>query len=240
MAKCFLLKNTCLTFEEGHHLPPIFYMLSWQYFFDQIYLINLDKRHDRYLHSVRQFDDYGIDFKRVAAIHDEESGARGLRDTMLEVFEDAAKKDYNNILVLEDDFVFVKEPQRFHEVMNAAVLELPPNYRLFYLGGQPTAGFSNYYSSHLLPAVKYFATHAVAYSRQVIKEILLKEFDYPIDNWIVANIQTLGNCYCVHPMLASQRPDMSDIGKTFIDWRMFMDARHQQKVNELNNKINGR
>lgn len=214
-------------------------MLSWQYFFDEIYLINLDKRHDRYMASLRQLDDYGINFKRIAAVEDTESGARGLRDTMLLIFNESLEKNHSNILVLEDDFEFIKEVIWVDEVMNAVVKELPENYLLAYMGGQPTGGFQSYYSAHLLPVFKYFATQSVIYSRQAIKEIMLtREMGYPIDNWLVDNIQTLGNCYAINPMLCSQRPCKSDIGGTFIDWRPFMDMRHEQQIAELNNRLN--
>lgn len=215
-------------------------MLSWHNFFDEIYLINLDKRHDRYLNSVRQFDDFGINFKRISAIEDEQ-GAKGLRDTMLLIFQEVQEHNYSNILVFEDDFLFIKEKLWIDEVMNAVVNELPPSYLLCYLGGQPTQGFPSYYSAHLLPVKGYFATHAVMYSRQGVNEIMAKQMDYPIDNWLVKEIQEgVGNCYCIHPMICTQKPDYSDIGKAYIDWRPFMDTRHEQKIAELNFKLNGR
>lgn len=212
-------------------------MSFWQNFFDEIYLINLDKRLDRYKESLRQLESCETNFKRISAIEDNESGARGLRDTMLLIFNEALKNNYKNILVFEDDVEFVVEPFWVGETIKAVVEELPENYFICYLGGQPTGGFRDYYSAHLLPVNKYFATHAVMYSQQGIKEIMARGLGYPIDNWLVDNIQTEGNCYCVHPMLASQRPDMSDIGKTFINWKPFMDTRHNQQINELNQRL---
>lgn len=215
-------------------------MLSWHTFFDAIYLINLDKRQDRFLHSVQQFDDYGIDFTRVKAIEDSE-GARGLRDTMLLIFDEAQRRNFNNILVFEDDVQFVKEKSWIDEVMNCVVHELPENYLLCYMGGQATIPFSNYYSGHLIPVKGYFATHAVMYSKQAIKEIMARGMEYPIDNWLVSEIQgKVGHCYCVNPILASQRADYSDIGKNNIDWNPFIIPRHEQRIAELNNKLDGR
>lgn len=205
----------------------------WTYFFDQIYLINLSHRTDRLLDTTEQFELYEIPYKRVEAVYNDQQGAEGLRDTMLKIFQDATDNNYERILVFEDDVQFVVEKAIVDATMQGVLEQLPDNFLLLYLGGQPTAGFSNFYTANLLPAIKYFATHAVAYSRQAIKEIMARGMGFPIDNWLVDNIQTLGNCYTVHPLIASQRPGMSDIGKTFIDWRAFIEARHEQKINEL-------
>lgn len=215
--------------------PP---RLTWTNFFQKVYLVNLSHRVDRLLASTELLEQYQIPYTRVSAIHDKEQGARGLRDTMLLIFKEAQENNYDNILVLEDDISFVLEKPLVDDVMNSAVEQLPPNYYLLYLGGQPTAGFKGFYSNNLLPANQFFATHAVAYSKRGIKEIMSREMGYPIDNWMVTNIQTQGYCYCTNPMLASQRPDVSDIGGQFIDWRPFMDTRFNQKLNELHNKTN--
>lgn len=212
----------------------------WLRFFDNIYLINLSHRSDRLLASAELLENYEIPYTRVNAIHDQEQGARGLRDTMVKIFDDALLNNYDNILVFEDDITFVLEKPQVYDTMNKVVEQLPPNYFMCYLGGQPTAGFPNFYSNNLLPAIQFFATHAVMYSKQGIKEIMAREMGYPIDNWMVQHIQTQGNCYCTNPMLASQRPDKSDIGGQFIDWRPFMDTRFSQKLNELHTKVNGR
>lgn len=205
----------------------------WVDFFDNIYLVNLVKRTDRLLQSVEHLDEYDIPYTLFNAV-EKENGAEGLRDTMNLIFEDAIQNNYSNILVLEDDCLFITEKIWVDETMKNVVKELPENYWLCYLGGQATGGFQNFYTSHLLPVIKFFSTHAVMYSKQGIKEILSINLGFPIDNWICENIQTQGNCYCTYPMLASQRPGVSDIGKEFIDWRPFMDIRFNQKINELN------
>ena len=209
----------------------------WLNFLDKIYLVNLSFRTDRLLAATEVLEKYEIPHQRINAVHDAEQGARGLRDTMLHIFNDAIENNHENILVLEDDVVFVVDKEFVDATMNQVVKQLPPNYFLCYLGGQPTAGFPNFYSDNLLPAIQFFATHAVMYSKQGIKEIMTRGLGYPIDNWMVSNIQTQGNCYCTNPMLASQRPDKSDIGGQFISWVPFIDQRFQQKLNELHGRV---
>lgn len=202
----------------------------WTDLIGQIYLINLDKRMDRLSESLSQFEEYEIPFKRIAAIEDKESGARGLRDTMLLIFNEAIEKDYESILVLEDDFQFVENPNSF---MGEVIKQLPENWHMVLLGCQPTTGFHYRQSDNLLNLQKAYATHSVLYSKQCIKEIMTRGMGYPIDNWLCDEIQVLGQTYCTYPFLCTQRPGHSDIGKTYIDWRPFMDGRYNQKLAEM-------
>jgi len=205
----------------------------WINFFSKIYLVNLAKRRDRLFETAEHLEKYEIPFSLFTAI-EKPDGAEGLRDTMNLIFDEAIENNYPNILVLEDDCEFIKEKIWVDETMNGVVEQLPENYLLCYLGGQATGGYSGFYSGNLLPVTKYFATHAVMYSLQGIKEIKARNLGYPIDNWLVDNIQTQGRCYGIHPLLASQRAGYSDIGKAEINWFPFIVPRHEQKINELN------
>jgi GR25 family glycosyltransferase involved in LPS biosynthesis len=202
----------------------------WTDLIGQIYLINLDKRMDRLSESLRQLDEYNIPFKRISAIEDKENGARGLRDTMNIIYQDAIDNNYESILVLEDDFLFVENPNNF---MGEVIKQLPENWHICFLGCQPTNGFLYRQSANLLNLQKAFATHAVMYSKQCIKEIMSMGMGYPIDNWLVDNIEILGQTYCTYPFLCTQSEGESNIGNTYIDWRPFMQPRYEQKLAEM-------
>lgn len=207
--------------------------MSWVNFFDEIFVINLTKRSDRLLDITQHFEDYEIPFIRVSAVEDG-NGAKGLMETMKYLFLLAADKGHKNILVFEDDAMFAESKDVVDLTMGEVIKQLPENYLLCYLGGQPSGGYSNFYSPNLLPAIKYFATHAVMYSIQGIKEIMGRQMDFPIDNWYVDEIQTIGRCFAIDPMLCIQRPGFSNIGNAEIDWSVFMIPRHREKLNELN------
>lgn len=209
--------------------------MSWLNNIDKVYLVNLLKREDRLLESAKLLEEYEIPYSIFTAI-EKPKGAEGLRDTMNLIFKEAIENDYDCILVFEDDVKFMEEKWWVHEVMNMVFNQLPENYHLCYLGGQPTNGYPNFYSPNLLPAYKYFATQSVIYSKQGIKEIVNRGMDYPIDNWLVSEIQTLGQCYAIDPLLCSQRKGYSDIAKNVIDWNPFIHQRHIQKVNEIKRK----
>jgi GR25 family glycosyltransferase involved in LPS biosynthesis len=204
--------------------------MNWQSFFDKIYVINLAKRKDRLLQVTEEMDKYGIEFDLVDAIEDTESGARGLRDTMIKIFTEALENNYERIFVFEDDAMWLEDP---NPILNAAVEQLPDNWHLLYAGVQATKGFKYRHSANLLNLDGGFATHAVGYSKQCIKEIMSRDMQYPIDNWIVTDIQNMGHTYCTYPFLCTQRPSFSDIGKTDIDWRVFLETRYYQKLAEM-------
>lgn len=209
--------------------------MSWKAFIDKVYLVNLAHREDRLLESAKLFEEYEIPYTVFPAIKDEQ-GARGLRDTMLALFDEVLANKYENILVLEDDFKMIEDKITFHDVLDKAIKQLPENYHLLYLGGQPTVGYDHWHSDNLLPAIKYFATQSVIYSKQGIKEILALGLDFPIDNSIVDNLQPMGRCYAIHPILCSQRDGFSDIGGQPMNWDVFITPRHNQKVAEINRK----
>lgn len=207
----------------------------WTNFFDEILVINLSKREDRLLQITKDFEEYEIPFTRVPAIEDEQ-GARGLRDTMLGIFKDAIEKNHKNILVFEDDCKIVTDKFWFDDTINKAIEQLPGNYHICYLGGQMSRKPTHFHSPNLLPVVQYFATHSVMYSLQGMKEMMAREMGYPIDNWMVEEIQKLGHTYAVHPLLCSQYAGFSDIGHNFIDWNPFIIPRHAQKIAEMNGR----
>lgn len=207
--------------------------MNWLNKISKIVVLNLIHREDRLIQITEHFDEYKIPYERVSAIKDEQ-GARGLRDTMLLVFSQAMADNLENILVFEDDAVCVEPVDIFHNTMNKVMEQLPENYDMCFLGCQPTGGFPNgFHSPNLLQVQKAFSTHAVLYSKKGIREIMGREFGYPIDNWYVDEIEPIGNCYTVHPFLFSQRKGFSDIGREVFDWGPFLQPRHIQKINEM-------
>jgi len=208
--------------------PETFFM-DWINKIGRITCLNLLKRHDRLLDFTEQMEKYQIPFERINAIEDAEQGARGLRDTMVNLFNEEISKGTHSLLVFEDDAEIVESVDMFHHMMNKVMTQIPENYHMVFLGGQPSGKVSGMVSPNLFRAYKYFATHSVIYSLQGMREIISRGLDFPIDNSMVETMQPLGHCYAVNPLLCSQKPGFSDIGKNFIDWRPFIDARYKQK-----------
>lgn len=206
--------------------------MEWINKISRIVCINLNKRDDRLLEFAKMAEEFEIPFERVSAIEDEQ-GARGLRDTMKVIFQEAIENNRQNVLVLEDDAVPVVEKFWFHEYMNKAVGQLPETYHMMFLGCQLTSNNCSWFSTNLIRVQKAFSTHAVLYSLQGMKEIMGKEFGYPIDNWYVDNIEILNQSFCTYPLLMSQVPGFSNIGHNYIDWRVFLEGRFEQQITKI-------
>ena len=198
----------------------------WTDFFDKIYCINLPKRVDRLILFCEEMDKYNINFEIVNGI-EHEKGAEGLRQVVENIFNEAVEKNYENILIFEDDCYFLCDP---NPIMEQAVKELPEYYHILYLGGQASDGFKRRHSATLLQLDKCFATHAWALSIQGIKEILAAGLKAPIDNSVVDTIQNQQRCFITYPLLSSQREGYSDICMNDINWNPFIIDRYNQKL----------
>jgi hypothetical protein len=146
------------------------------------------------------------------------------------VFQEAIDANRPNLLVFEDDAEIVVDKIWFHEYMNMVVNQLPENYHMVFLGCQIAGNGCVFHSTNLIRVQKAFSTHAMIYSLQGMKEIMGREFGYPIDNWYVSDIEILNQSYCSYPFLVSQRIGYSDIGKRVQDWKPFLDQRFNQQV----------
>lgn len=203
--------------------------MEWINKISRIVCLNLNKRDDRLLQFAEMADNYEIPFERVSAIEDEQ-GARGLRDSMIEIFKEAIENKRPHVLIFEDDAELVVGKDEFHLWMDRCVEQLPETYHMMFLGCQLTSNGCKWFSANIIKVEKAFSTHAVLYSLQGMKEIVAREFGYPIDNWYVEHIEPMGHSYCTYPLLASQRKGYSDIYKNEINWKPFIDQRFNQQV----------
>ena len=94
-------------------------------FIDKIIYINLDKRTDRREHMEKQLENFGLTAERFSAIENEE-GIVGCGLSHLNVLKIAKERKYKNILILEDDFLFLVSSEKFFE--NLKELEKYKNF----------------------------------------------------------------------------------------------------------------
>jgi GR25 family glycosyltransferase involved in LPS biosynthesis len=205
----------------------------WTDFFDKILVINLPSRTDRLLQIAEELYKWGIPYELVNATpHD--NGAEGLRITVEKIFRDAIADNLNSVLIFEDDAMFVDSCGNPNDTMEQVVNQLPPTWQILYLGAQCTNGFKAKPSNNLLLLDMAFATHAWALSLDGMKEILAAGLEAPIDNSVVKTVQPNGHTYITYPLLCTQRPGYSDIGRTEINWQPFIEQRYYQKFSESN------
>lgn len=205
-----------------------------QQYFQHITIINLKKREDRRELATKTLDEIGINYEVWQATENEQYPCRGLVDSMQRYFIKVLSEGGERCLVFEDDIInlFPNETVVL-ETIEKCIGQLPSDWDLFYLGCNPVFGFEKFYSENILPLRIAYATHAVAYSKRAMEFIISKEIKEPIDNFIVREFQPTAKCFASYPMLMSQRPDYSDIGKAFTDWRNFLEIRFNAEVGKL-------
>lgn len=145
-------------------------------FFDAIYCINLEIKRDRWLKMQKRFEILGIDHRvvRIEGIYTPDNHHLGCALSHREIIHQAQYHNYENILVFEDDALFLNSTL---EHLEKALSELKKlEWELFYLG-------AHYYRSKLInrelkeftflqSAKNTTCTHSVAYHRRSYKTIL--------------------------------------------------------------------
>lgn len=181
--------------------------------FDNIYIINLEHRTDRWEHCVEQMKKHDFTAEQFKAIgrSDLINGWQACTLSHIAVLDDAKSRGLTRILVLEDDFVFA---EHFNQVF-----ELPQHllWDIFYLGVNhqiKPEEISEYYDSNFKRVIKGLTSHAVAYNNvQDIERFLsfAKSLNHVIDECLFYYFQTKGTAYCYYPNLAWQLGGYSDI-----------------------------
>lgn len=180
--------------------------------FDNIYIINLEHRTDRWQHCEEQMAKHNFIAEKFKAIgiSDLIKGWQACTLSHIAVLEDAKSRGFSRILILEDDFVFADDFNDKFFISNYI------GYDIFYLGC----------NHHLEPqividelpqfrkVIKGLTSHAVVYNNvQQIDEFLnfAKELKHVIDEYLFMYFQTKGTAYCYFPNLAWQLGGYSDI-----------------------------
>ena len=205
-------------------------------FFEKIYCINLSSRADRWDMCLRQFSKFGMsDVQRFDAVKynnpklsAKANGHIGCGLSHYNIIKEAKLKNYSNILVLEDDFIFLKEPYEFNIKLKKSLDELPSDWDLFYLGSNFVKGYdyepTERYSNNLIKVNTGFCLHSVSYSSRGMDKILksfklnseldilyfFKEYE-SIDWYLVREFQYENNCFASSELLSSQVAGFSDI-----------------------------
>jgi GR25 family glycosyltransferase involved in LPS biosynthesis len=199
--------------------------------FDKVFCINLDKREDRLKSFINEVNKYDLgDFERVSAIDglyvDEpalgiEKGNLGLILTNIKILEISIQKNYNSILILEDDCKF--EP----EILNieSYFKQLPEDWDMLYMGGNHNThmGISppTKINDKVIKLRNTYSTHLVGIKSKmftIIKDLISKK-NKPIDVFY-SELQNKFNVYSFYPAIAKQKEGFSDISLQNVnyDW----------------------
>lgn len=204
------------------------------------FLLNLESRPDRLEHSRLELKKHGINYTLIKSIKFD-NGRLGLIYTMKRLFEDCLSNGYENILVMEDDVLFlVKEVKRS---IYWCVDQLPNDYDMLLVGCNLFQNDVELYSENLIKVTGACATHCIIYSKNGVKKALTEinnqldnveiEKIIPLDMIYVDKIQKDGKCFCCYPMIATQINGVSDIENRYVDYNRFLTSRFAEKTKHL-------
>jgi glycosyl transferase, family 25 len=153
-------------------------------FFDEIYCINLAHRTDRWEECKENFKKLGIDgrVKRFEAkdhkdnpiVNPRDRGKLGCTHSHIEIIRQANVNKLKNVLIFEDDFHVHINPNVVIDKLKSCIEEIPENWDLFYLSGNPLnhpESVKNF-SDNLCVVKLTFALHAFAANQLSYEQIL--------------------------------------------------------------------
>lgn len=167
-------------------------MLDLNTYFDKIFYINLPGDVDRNIHILNEFKKYNItNFERIEGVKQSTIpermfwrnfnrdklnekyilGSLGTRDAHLSIILKSAQRQYQKILILEDDIYFTQNP---HTLLNQNI-NILNDWDMLYFGGQVEHPFRN----------QIVGAYAYAVSSKLFDDIYLigKESGMEIDNF---------------------------------------------------------
>jgi len=208
-------------------------------FFDKVYVINLKRRLDRRMEILEELENFEIDAELFEAVdgqehdwreyfsvypiatgHDLDNGGiskniAGLAKTHQLILQDAIDKEYDRILILEDDAEFAEDlPEAFGRV----VAELPEDWDMLYLGSQNFIELPKPYSTLLGRTCSTLGLHAIGISKKAYQELLDSiDFKYPVDINYMKKANSM-NSFVALEQLVWQRPSYSDLLNLYVNY----------------------
>jgi hypothetical protein len=205
---------------------------------DKIYLINLEHRKDRLesiLGELKKVGALNSKIKRINAVYFKDFGAIGCGMSHRLALIDAIRNNFENSLILEDDFILSVKPNEFNNYLERAyeevkswdVLMLSVNIEqylstefsyLFKLQkGRTTSGYI--INKSLLTQVENNFKEAIELMKKYkdsTEDVLVKH-NFAIDMYW-QKLQPMNKWYCFNPRLGEQMPSYSDVENKFTQY----------------------
>lgn len=186
-----------------------------QNFFDQIYILNLDRRPDRWSDIQKQLQIACISkVVRFPAI-DKQPGWIGCFESHLAILQKALDTNARNVFILEDDAELYSD---WMPIWQAGRRQMRADWDMLYLGYNlnPVANLPPpFVASHLIHLNDALTTHAYAVNGKYLASLIkhVQEsigLNLPIDIIYASQFSKI-RAYGIYPMLFYQSPGVSDI-----------------------------
>jgi hypothetical protein len=197
-SKCFIFEKN--TFSHGILDSCV----------DATYIIHL-KDNGRLDHILEQLKEYrptstvyiahNKGFKKCDKKLIEQASYQDLTDAFLQCFKHADSQGYNNILILEDDFIFspdIKNSEHINSICQFVSSKQQDEF-IYYLGCVPVLIILNSFGSHY-SSIKSLTTHAIIYSKKARSKIT----DFSDKHWDVIVEKNIGSRYLYYKPLCYQ------------------------------------
>jgi len=202
--------------------------MNFNNFFDNIYCINLERRTDRWskfeeetkknnILNVRKF--VGVDGKEIQNPSKLLDGELGVLLTHLKLIQECKNKNFDSVLILEDDVYFSTEVNKLENYMN----QIPNDWDFIYFGGNHIYGPPPIkISENILKLNFTVSLHCVAIKNTMFDLILeiLPKMRKQVDG-CYADFHKSFNAYGITPNIAFQKEDYSDIQNRIVNYNNF-------------------
>jgi hypothetical protein len=193
-----------------------------------IYVINLKERTDRKEHIKSQLKKIDCkNYKLFEGVNGNsminptrlKNGMFGLVKTYLNIYEDWTKKDAENILIIEDDCLFLDD---FNEKLEEYMNNVPSDCDMLYFGAN-----HNYHegiksikiNEKCIKINKSYSAHCVLLKKEVFEDLINGIKDFGIENDVMmALLQRKYNAYSSSEVLATQIESYSDIENKIVNY----------------------
>lgn len=195
-----------------------------------IIYINLDNRLDRKKKICQELDKLGCNYTRLKGVYNKNGGLGCVR-SHIKCIEFAIKKGYSNIMIFEDDFMFVDTYKNIQKKIVNALKELNGKWDVIMLSGNINKDEPHVVKN--LNKVKNIQTASGYIVNKHYYNTLLDNFkeseknladgkSYKIwaldQNW--KKLQTKSNWYVFNPTLGKQYESYSDIEKQVVNYQI--------------------
>jgi glycosyl transferase family 25 len=197
---------------------------------DKIYYINLNKRVDRKERIEKELDKFELKYDRFEAIETPGFGIYGCGLSHLAVLRLAKENNYENVLILEDDFTFLVSKNEFEKQLNS-FFDLKIHFDVLMIS----------YNLYRFENTKYEIVNKVIEAQTASgyivnkcyydKLINLYEWSNPIliqtkkegiyaNDQIWKQLQRIDTWYCFTTRIGKQAPGYSDNMEKFVNYNV--------------------
>jgi hypothetical protein len=206
-------------------------MINLKNYFDRVYVINLDRRPDRFESFNKELEKHGIEeVERFSAIDGTTImsngipllvGELGVLESHHQIIKKCIEDNVKNVLILEDDVYFTNEILKLDDYIKS----VPSDWDFIYFGGNHVYGEPPHLINDKIIKLNFtVALQCVAINSsmfEIIDSILLKR-KKQVDAYY-AELHNRFNAYGFYPNMAKQTAGFSDIQNRYIDYSNFFN-----------------